>query len=283
MDCKHSVISPTLRRHTACLPPIAGVASNDALKERLPAMQPRHDGRLWNLRALLESTATPFAIVEYRPRVTIFRQGDPCDSVMHIETGRVWLAVTGFSGKEAICALLEKGAFLGEEALVGQGERRQSATAMTATEVLVVAPADVARLLRTQPRLLDAFIAHLLARNSRLEANLTAQFFHSSEQRLAHLLLLLANHNERRPRRPCPLPGLSQEILAEMVGTTRSRVNGFLGRFKKLGFVEKHSGILYVDPGRLPAVLGGHQSVPIAASTVPQAPTPHERHWLLAG
>ena len=210
-------------------------------------MQPGNDGRTWNIRALLESTATPFAIVDYGPRATIFSQGDPCDSVMHIERGRVWLAVTALSGKEAICGLLEEGAFLGEEALVGQGERRQSATAMTATRVLVVPPIHIARLLRTQPRLTDAFVAHLLARNSRLEASLTDQIFNSSEQRLAHLLLLLANCDERRPGR-CALPDLSQAILAEMVGTTRSRVNGFLGKFKKLGFVEKHGGVLLVNP-----------------------------------
>ena len=233
-------------------------------------MQPDNDGRPWNMRALLTSTATPFAIADYGPRAAIFAQGDPGDSVMYIETGRVWLAVTGRNGKEAICAVLEKGAFLGEEALAGQGERRQSATAMTPAEVLVVAPGHIAGLLRTQPRFLDAFVSHLLARNSRLEANLTDQFFLSSEQRLAHVLLLLANYNERRPRRTYPLPDLSQEILAEMVGTTRSRVNAFLGKFKRLAFVEKHRGVLHVNPSRLAVVLDGEQSIPVAASTVPK-------------
>ena len=240
-------------------------------------MQSVDDSTCWNMRALLESTATPFATADYAPRATIFRQGEPCGSVMLIEKGRVWLAVTALSGKEAICALLEKGAFLGEEALVSQGERRQSATAMTATQVLVVAPTHMARLLRTQPRLLDGFITHLLARNSRLEARLTDQFFHSSEQRLAHLLLLLANCNERR-RRPCPLPDLSQEILAEMVGTTRSRVNGFLGKFKKLGFVEKHGGVLHVNPDCRPFVPNGEQRLSMAASTLAQAAKPGRRY-----
>ena len=148
-------------------------------------MQPQNDRRPWNVRALLESTATPFAIADYGPRAAIFRQGDSCDSVMHIERGRVWLAVTARSGKEAICGLLGTGAFLGEEALVGRGERRQSAIALTATQVLVVAKAHMIRLLHTQPGLMDRFIAHLLARNIGLEANLTDQIFHSSEQRLA--------------------------------------------------------------------------------------------------
>lgn len=124
-------------------------------------MQFQNDHHPWNVRALLESTATPFAIVDYGPRTAIFLQGDPCDSVMHIERGRVWLAVTTPSGKEAICGLLGTGAFLGEEALTGCGERRQSATATTATQVLVVAKAHMIRLLHTQPGLLDRFIAHL--------------------------------------------------------------------------------------------------------------------------
>jgi CRP-like cAMP-binding protein len=246
-------------------------------------MQPQNDRRLWNVRALLESTATPFAIADYRPRAAIFLQGEPCDSVMHIERGRVWLAVMARSGKEAVCGLLGTGAFLGEEALVGRGERRQSATAMTATQVLVVAKAHMIRLLHTQPELLDGFIAHLLARNTRLEANLTDQIFHSSEQRLAHTLLVLADCDERRPRR-CALPDLPQEIIAEMVGTTRSRVNFFMGKFKKLGFIEEHGGVLHVNPPRPHVVPVGDRRTSIAASpAIPKAPESEERHWPLAG
>ena len=217
--------------------------------------------RPWNVRALLESTATPFIIADYGPRAVIFRQGDPCDSVMHIEQGRVWLAVTARSGKEAICGLLDTGAFLGEEALTNCGERRQSATAMTATQVLVVAKAQMIWLLRSQPGLLDRFVAHLVARNIRLEDNLTEQLLYSSEQRLAHLLLVLANDDEQRPRRGA-LPDLPQEIIAEMVGTTRSRVNALMGRFKRLGFIEagEHSGLLHVNPARLRDVHQGARS-----------------------
>ena len=245
-------------------------------------MQVQNDRHSWNVRALLESTATPFTLADYGPRAAIFRQGDPCDSVMHIERGRVWLAVTARSGNEAICGVLGTGAFLGEEALVGPGERRQSAIAMTATQVLVVAKTHMIRLLRTQPGLLDRFVAHLLARNIRLEDNLTDQMFHSSEQRLAHTLLVLANCDERRPRR-CALPGLSQEIIAEMVGTTRSRVNFFMGKFKKLGFVEEHSGVLHVNPARLRVVHDGDRRISIAAHlAILQAPESEERHEPLA-
>jgi CRP-like cAMP-binding protein len=243
----------------------------------------QNDRYPWNVRALLESTATPFTIADHGPRTAIFRQGDPCDSVMHIERGRVWLAVTAHSGKEAICGLLDTGAFLGEEALTGCSERRQSATAMTATQVLVVAKAHMIRLLRTQPGLLDRFIAHLLARNIRLETNLTDQLLYSSEQRLAHMLLVLADCDERRPRR-CALPDLPQEIIAEMVGTTRSRVNAFMGKFKKLGFIEENSGVLHVNPAHLHDVHDGDRRSSIAASAaIPQAPESEERHWPLAG
>lgn len=146
----------------------------------------------WSVRALLESTATPFTIAHYAPRVAIYRQGDPCDRVMYIESGRVWLAVTARSGKEAICGLVDAGAFLGEEALTGCAERRKSATAMTDTQVLVVSTAHVLRLLRTEPGLVLRLVAHLLARHTRLEDDLVEQLLYSSEQRLAHLLLVLA-------------------------------------------------------------------------------------------
>lgn len=242
-----------------------------------PSLQ--NDGHPWNVRAVLESTATPFTIADYGPRAAIFRQGDSCDSVMHIERGRVWLAVTSHSGKEAICGLLDTGAFLGEEALTGCRERRQGATAMTATQVLVVAKAHMIRLLPTQPGLRDRFIAHLLARNIRLEADLTEQLLYSSEQRLAHLLLVLADCDERRPRR-CALPDLPQEIIAEMVGTTRSRVNAIMGKLKTLGFIEKHSGLLHVNAARLRDVHDGDRRIATAASAaIPQTPESEERCW----
>lgn len=218
-----------------------------------PPTQSQDDCHPWQVRALLESTATPFRVVAYEPRATIFQQGDRCDSVMHVESGRVWLAVRAPSGKEAICSLVGTGAFLGEEALTGCDERRQSATAMTATQVLVVPVAQVTRLLRTQPGLLERFVAHLLASNIRLEASLTEQLLYSSEQRLAHLLLVLANCDTGRPRR-CALPVLPQEIIAEMVGTTRARVNAFMRKFKKLGFIDENCGVRHVNPARLHVV-----------------------------
>lgn len=204
-----------------------------------------------NVRALLESTATPFAVADYGPRATIFLQGEPGDSVMLIETGRVWLAVTARNGKEGIVGVLEAGSFLGEEALRGQPLRRQTATALTAAGVLVVAKAQMLQLLHTHPAIADRFIAHMLARNTRLEADLADQLLLSSEQRLARTLLVLACCDQRR-RCQCILPDVSQEIIAEMVGTTRSRVNAFMGKFKKLGFIEEDGGELRLNPSHLP-------------------------------
>lgn len=223
-------------------------------------MPPQKDRRPLNVRALLESTGAPFAVAGYGPRAAVFFQGDACDSVMHIEKGCVRLAVTAPSGKEAIVGLLRTGAFLGEEALGGHAVRRQTATAMTATEVLVVAKAQMIRLLHTQHAISDRFIAHILTRNTRLEADLTDQLLNSSEQRLARTLLVLAGCSERRPCR-CVLPDVSQEIIAEMVGTTRSRVNVFMGKFKKLGFIEEDGGVLQVKPSLLHVVHDGNRGV----------------------
>ena len=219
-------------------------------------MQPQNDHRPLNVRALLESTGTSFLVADYGQRAVIFSQGDACDSVMHIEKGRVRLAVTTPSGKEAIVGLLGTGQFLGEEALGGRAVRRQTATAMTGTEVLVVGKAQMMRLLRMHQALADRLAAHMLARNTRLEADLTDQLVNSSEQRLARTLLMLAGYGEQRPRRGV-LPDVSQQIIAEMVGTTRSRVNAFMGKFKKLGFIEEDGGELQVRPSLMHVVHDG--------------------------
>jgi len=204
----------------------------------------------WNVRALFEETGTPFAVARYARQAAIFCQGDPCDSVMYVEDGQVWLAVTARSGKEAISGLLGTGAFLGEDALAGYAVRRQTATAMIVTEALVVAKAQMVRLLRTQPAVADRFIAHILARHARLEADLTNQLLHSGEQRLARTLFMLAGCDESRPCRSA-LPHVSQDTIAEMVGTTRARVSLFMGKFKRLGFIEEDGGVLHVTPSLL--------------------------------
>jgi CRP-like cAMP-binding protein len=213
-----------------------------------------------SIRALLDSTGTPHTVAQYATGATLCRQGDPCESVLYLDKGRVWLAVTTASGKEAICGILADGAFLGDEALGGHTVRRQTVTAMAATRVLVIAKTDMMRLLETQPAVAERVIAHLLARTTRLEADLADQLLYSSEARLAHTLLVLAGRDERAKGR-CKLPHVSQEIIAEMVGTTRSRVNRFMSKFKKLGFVTDQGDGLYVLPARLHMIGAPHRPV----------------------
>lgn len=172
----------------------------------------------------------------------------------------VGLAVTTPSGRQAICGLMGTGAFMGEEALAGQAVRRQTATAITATRVRVIAKAQMIRLLHTQHAISDRFIAHVLARNVRLEDDLTDQLLSSSKQRLARILLVLAARDEQRPSR-WVLPNVSQEVIAEMVGTTRPHVNGFMSKFKKLGAIARDGGVLLVNPGLLHMVHDGHDRV----------------------
>jgi CRP-like cAMP-binding protein len=217
-------------------------------------------------RLLLKSVGSSFATVHYPRRAIIFCQGEPCDTVMHIEAGRARLAVTTADGKEGISGLLEQGEFLGEEVLSGHAVRRQTATAMIDTDVIVVAKAQMMTLLHTQPAIEDRFIASILARHTRLEAALTDQLLCSTEQRLAHALVELAGC-DKPGSCCCVLPGLSQELIAEMIGTTRSRVNIFMGRFKKMGLVEADGGgTIRVRPALVRLVNGDRPRISAAGT-----------------
>jgi CRP-like cAMP-binding protein len=203
--------------------------------------------------AFLNATGTSGRVVRYRPAAIIFTQGDPSDSVLYIQEGRVKLSVLSRGGKEAVTGVLAAGDFFGEGALAGQPVRLATATAMTASRIRVVPKAQMVRLLHQQHALSDRFIAHMLARNTRLEEDLVDQLFNASEKRLARTLLLLARYGKPDgPRRV--LPRISQETLAEMVGTTRSRVNFFMNKFRKLGFVD-YNGALKVHHSLLAVVL----------------------------
>jgi len=167
----------------------------------------------------------------------IFTQGDASEHVLYVQSGGVKLSVVSKTGKEAVVAMLGPGDFFGEGCLAGQPVRMGSATAMTPSAILRVEKAQMVRLLHRQHEMSDRFIAHMLTRNIRIEEDLIDQLFNSSEKRLARTLLLLARYGkEDKPIRT--VPRVSQETLAEMVGTTRSRVNFFLNKFKKLGFIE---------------------------------------------
>ena len=198
--------------------------------------------RTFNAQAFLDSVGVARTIVEYQPGDVIFTQGDPCKVVLYIQHGAVKLSVLSKAGKEAVVAILGAGDFFGEGCLAGQPVRMGSATATEGSTILLIDKAEMGRLLHQQHALSDRFIAHMLARNIRIEEDLVDQLFNSSEKRLARTLLLLARYGKHdAPVRP--IPKVSQETLAEMVGTTRSRVNFFMNKFKRLGFIDYKDGL----------------------------------------
>lgn len=180
--------------------------------------------------------------VDYDEGTQIFAQGDPAASVMYVASGTVRLSVLSHAGKEAVIAVLNEHYFFGEGCLAGQSSRMATASAMTATSTIVVAKAEMARALHATPAFADRFLTHMLTRNIRIEEDLIDQLFNSSEKRLARVLLLLARYGEPEASHRT-LPHLSQATLAEMVGTTRSRVNFFMNKFRKLGFIEYNGGL----------------------------------------
>ena len=192
--------------------------------------------------AVIEWTDVRVQRVEYEAKRTIFAQGDPATSIMYVERGTVRLSVLSHAGKEAVIAVMEAGHFFGEGCLVGQTHRMATASAMSACTIIVVEKAEMVRQLHAQPGFADRFLRHMLTRNIRIEEDLIDQLFNSSEKRLARTLLLLARYGEPEASHRA-LPRVSQETLAEMVGTTRSRVNFFLNKFRKLGFIEYNGGL----------------------------------------
>ena len=191
--------------------------------------------------------------IEYEAGATVFAQGDPATSVMYVEQGTVQLSVLSHTGKEAVIAVLDVGQFFGEGCLVGQLQRMATASAMAACSIVIVEKQDMVRQLHAQPAFADRFLTHMLTRNIRVEEDLIDQLFNSSEKRLARTLLLLARYGEPEVSHRA-LPRVSQETLAEMVGTTRSRVNYFMNKFRKLGFIE-YNGVLKINNSLLSVVL----------------------------
>jgi len=183
--------------------------------------------------------------VEYSPGGVVFAQGDGCESVLYLQTGSVKLTVTAKSGNEAVVAMLGPGDFFGEGCLVGQPVRLRQATAMMPSTIVEIDKDRMIRVLHEQSALSDRFIAHMLARNIRMEDDLVDQMFHSAEQRLARLLLLLAPPRHRGELTGA-MPKITQTALGEMIGTTRSRVNAFMKHFERLGFIEYTSHQLRV-------------------------------------
>jgi CRP-like cAMP-binding protein len=208
--------------------------------------------RAFDLGQYLDSTGPAPTVVHYRRNQVIFAQGEPGDDVRYIQKGTVKLSVLSHIGKEAVVAILTTGDFFGEGALAGQSVRIATATAVAASSVLIIEKAAMIRLLHEEPAFSDRFISHMLTRNMRIEADLVDQLFNSSEKRLARALLLLARYGEAHP--PRALPKISQETLAVMIGATRPRVNFFMNKFRKLGFIE-YNGVLKVNTSLLSIVL----------------------------
>jgi CRP/FNR family transcriptional regulator, cyclic AMP receptor protein len=199
-------------------------------------------GRRFDPAAFLETSAKGRVISRHQKRQIIFAQGDPADEVVYIKKGKVKVTVVSKHGKEAVVAILGPDEFLGEGCLIGQSKRLATATALTECVTMRVAKAEILRVLRDESAFSQMFISNILARCARFEENLVDQLFNSTEKRLARVLLLLADFGKQG--RPEPIvTKISQETLAEMIGTTRSRVNHFMNKFRDLGFIDYNGGL----------------------------------------
>ena len=207
------------------------------VKERKNAKVPVLDAQ-----AFLDSVGVARRVVEYRSSQKIYSQGGSATSVMYVQRGGVKLSVVNEIGKEAVLAILGSGDFFGEGCLAGQSVRIGTATAITPTTVLVIEKNEMIRVLHAEHAFSDRFVSYMLSRNIRIEADLIDQLFNSSEKRLARTLLLLARYG-REDQPQAVLPKVSQEMLAEMIGSTRSRVNFFMNKFRKLGFIHYNGGL----------------------------------------
>jgi len=207
----------------------------------------------FDVQQFLDSAGVARKVVDFKRKETIFSQGDSGATVLYIQKGGVRLSVVNQRGKEAVVAVLGPGDFFGEGCLAGQPLRIGTATAVTATSVLIIDKKEMTRVLHAEHAFSDRFIEHMLSRNIRVEEDLVDQLFNSSEKRLARALLLLARYG-KEDKSEKVLPKISQEMLAEMVGTTRSRVNFFMNKFRKMGLI-KYNGSLEINSSLLSVVL----------------------------
>jgi CRP/FNR family cyclic AMP-dependent transcriptional regulator len=215
-------------------------------------MKPKRK-REFDPETYLQTIGVSRQVQTFRKRQAIFSQGQAADTVMYVQKGSVKLTVVNESGKEAVVALFGPGDFFGEGGMAGQTIRMGTATAVMPTTVLMIGKTEMVRALHAEPELSDRFIKYILSRNIRVEADLIDQLFNSTEKRLARTLLLLARYGkEDQPERM--LQKVSQETLAEMIGTTRSRVNLFMNKFRKMGFIE-YNGAIKINKSLLTVVL----------------------------
>ncbi len=225
-----------------------------SFRSTMKARKPTKNGVVgsFNTQDFLDTAGVARKIQEYRRGESIYSQGDAAESVMYIQKGGVKLSVVNGSGKEAVVAMFGPTDFFGEGCMAGQTIRMGTTSAITPTTLLVIQKKELLRALHAQHELSDHFIAYMLARNIRVEEDLIDQLFNSSEKRLARTLLLLARYGKQE--QPDRMLRVSQETLASMIGTTRSRVNFFMNKFRKLGFVE-YNGKIKVNKSLLTVVL----------------------------
>jgi CRP/FNR family transcriptional regulator, cyclic AMP receptor protein len=222
-------------------------------RESPPSIARTEKTTAFDARVFLDTVGASRKVVAFSKKQVIFSQGDPADSVMYIQKGTVKFTVASESGKEAVVAIFGSGDFFGEGVMAGQKLRMGTATAVAPSRVLIIGKDEMARVLRAELSLSERFLAYMLARNIRVEADLVDQLFNSAEKRLARTLLMLAGYGkEDQPERV--LPRVSQQTLAEMIGTTRPRVNLFMNKFRKMGFIE-YDGQIKVNKTLLTVVL----------------------------
>ncbi len=219
-----------------------------------PKPKPTFDPRVFLAKANGGRT-----ISQYRKHQSVFAQGEPADAVFYIQKGKVKITVVSEQGKEAVVAVMGPDEFCGEGCLAGQPRRMATAAAMTECEIMRLEKAAILRVLREEPAFSEMFLSHLLTRTIRVEEDLIDQLFNSSEKRLARALLLLANFGKEGRPEPIIAP-VSQEMLAEMIGTTRSRVSFFMNKFRRLGFIN-YNGHLEVHTSLLSLVLHEHPQI----------------------
>ena len=213
----------------------------------------RNAKSLFDPKAFLAKVGKGRTLARYKKNQIVFSQGDPAGAVFYVQKGKVKLTVVSKEGKEAVIAILGPGDFFGEGCLAGQLLRMATAATMTECSIMLLERPEVIRVLHSEPAFSELFLHYLLSRNIRIEEDLVDQLFNSSEKRLARVLLLMANFGKEGKGEPV-IPKISQETLAEIVGTTRSRVNLFMNKFRKLGFIEYNGG-LKINPSLLTVVV----------------------------
>jgi CRP/FNR family cyclic AMP-dependent transcriptional regulator len=221
---------------------------------RFPTKENSKRSAAFDVKLFLDSAGLGRKVKTFRGTETVFAQGDPANNVMYIQEGGVRLTVVNSTGKEAVVAVLGPGDFFGEGCLAGRSIRISTATTIAPTSVLAIEKSEMIRALHAENKFSERFITYLLTRNIRVEEDLIDQLFNSSEKRLARTLLLLAHYGAPGDLHQA-LPKISQEMLAEMIGTTRSRVNFFMNKFRKLGFIEYYNSEIHVNNSLLSVVL----------------------------